>query len=156
MISQKYRSSIVTPEPVKKPMETVNKQLVKTEDEEINEFVSRYGWKMTTTGSGLRYDIYKHGNGAKPVFGNNVKLNYEVRLINGDLCYDSKDDKPLEFTIGKSNVEQGLQEGILLMRVGDRAKLIIPSHLAYGLHGDEDKIPKRATLVYDVELLDMK
>ena len=108
---------------------------------------------MTKTGSGLRYLIYKKGNGEKAEVGKKVKISYEVRLINGTLIYSSKDTGPKEFIIGKSNAETGLEEALLLMRVGDRAKLIIPSHLAYGLHGDDNKIPKRATLIYDLELL---
>ena len=140
-------------EKFKKPLENANKYMVKTEDEQIAEFLSRYHWNMTKTGSGLRYLIYKTGTGEKPEVGMKVKINYGVRLINGTLIYSSKDAGPKEFIIGKSNAESGLEEGILLMRVGDKAKLIIPSHLAYGLHGDENNVPKRATLIYDLELI---
>jgi FKBP-type peptidyl-prolyl cis-trans isomerase FkpA len=141
-------------EKVKKPLEIANKHMIKTEDEQITEFISRYQWNMTKTASGLRYLIYKKGNGLKPESGSKVKIDYEVKLINGTLIYSSRESGPKEFIIGKSNAEPGLEEGLLLMRVGDKSKLIIPSYLAYGLHGDENKIPKRATLVYDVELLD--
>ena len=138
---------------VKKPLEDANKYMVNTEDEQIADFIQRYHWNMTKTGTGLRYFIYKNGNGKKAELGSKVKISYEVHLINGNVIYSSKETGPKEFEIGKSNAESGLEEGIMFMHVGDRAKLIIPSHLAYGLHGDENKVPKRATLVYDLELL---
>ncbi len=140
----------------KKPLEDVNKKLVESEDEQINDFIARYGWKMNSTGTGLRYLIYKHGNGASTERGKVAKMNFEVRLITGDLCYSSKGDGPKEMLLGKSGEISGLEEALLLMKVGDKAKFIIPSHLAFGLLGDENKIPKRATLVYDIELLEIK
>ena len=54
------------------------------------------------------------------------------------------------------NVETGLHEGIKYMKVGEKAKMILPSHLAHGLIGDSKKIPPRSTIVYDIELLDLK
>ena len=82
-----------------------------------------------------------------------MTISYEVRLINGNLCYSSAEKGPKEFTAGRGEVEVGIEEGILLMRVGDRAKFIVPSHLAFGLLGDQDKIPPQSTLIYDIELI---
>lgn len=147
---------IINADSLKTPLINVNKQLVKSEDEQIHDFIKRYGWDMDETGTGLRYLVYKKGNGTKAETGKTAKINFEVKLITGDICYTSKDDGAKEFVIGKSNEISGLEEGILLMKEGDKAKFIIPSHLAFGLHGDEDKIPKRATLIYDVELLEIK
>jgi FKBP-type peptidyl-prolyl cis-trans isomerase len=153
---QKPAKQIDTVNVYKKPLENVNKRLVKTEDEEINDFIARHGWKMNTTGTGLRYLIYKNGNGESSERGKVAKMNFSVRLITGDLCYSSKEEGPKEMLLGKSGEISGLEEALLLMKVGDKAKFIIPSHLAFGLLGDENKIPKRATLVYDIELLDVK
>jgi FKBP-type peptidyl-prolyl cis-trans isomerase FkpA len=140
----------------KNTLENVNKKLVKTEEEQITDFINRYGWKMTQTGTGLRYMIYKKGSGVKAEKNKIAKIKFNVKLITGDICYSSEDDGTKELFIGKSGEVSGLEEGILLLKVGDRAKFIIPSHLAYGLLGDEKKIPKRATLIYDVELLEIK
>jgi FKBP-type peptidyl-prolyl cis-trans isomerase FkpA len=130
-----------------------NKAIVKTEDQEIEDFIHRYGWKMVSSSTGLRFMIYKHGSGEKAAKGKKAVIGYEVRLINGSVCYSSAVKGPREFMIGHSGVEIGIEEGILLMREGDRAKFIVPSHLAFGLLGDQDRIPPKSTLIYDIELI---
>jgi FKBP-type peptidyl-prolyl cis-trans isomerase len=82
-------------------------------------------------------------------------LNYTLTLLTGDTVYTSRNDGPLLFEVGKGQVITGLEEAILLLRVGDRAKIIIPSHLAFGLIGDQNKINHKASLVYDVELVSL-
>lgn len=133
-----------------------NKHAVGTEDEQIRNFIQRYGWKMNETGTGLRYMIYKKGDGpiAKP--GQIASLKYELRLITGDVIYSSNEKGLKKFLIGKGGVESGLEEAILFLHLGDKAKIILPSHLAYGLIGDQDRIPGKSTLIYDVELINLK
>lgn len=133
-----------------------NKSILNAQEQDIENFIKRYGWKMTRTGTGLRYMIYKQGTGEKALEGKKAVFRYEVRLINGNLCYSSGKSGPREFLIGHGGVEPGLEEAILLLKVGDRAKLIVPSHLAFGLLGDQDKIPPQSTLVYDIELIKVK
>jgi FKBP-type peptidyl-prolyl cis-trans isomerase FkpA len=133
-----------------------NKQAVKEENEQIDRFINRYKWQMKKTGSGLRYDIYFQGNGAKAEAGKTAILKYNVRLIDGTEIYTSEKSGNKQFVIGHGGVESGLEEGILLLRVGDRAKFILPSHLAFGLLGDQDKVPPKSTLIYDLELLELK
>jgi FKBP-type peptidyl-prolyl cis-trans isomerase len=133
-----------------------NRGVIKTEDQQIDDFVARYGWNMTKTGTGLRYLIFKKGHGVKAMKGKIAVISYTLRFLNGDLCYSSDKDGLKEFKIGYGNVESGVEEGILLMHVGDRAKFIVPSHLAFGLLGDQNKIPRQATLVYDIELVKIK
>ncbi len=134
----------------------VNKQLVKSEEEQIKDYINRYGWEMQETGTGLRYMIYKHGTGQLAEKGQIAKVNFTLSLLNGEVCYSSDAEGLKEFKIGQGGVESGLEEGILLMKQGDRAKFIIPSHLAFGLLGDTEKIPAKATLVYDIELVELK
>jgi FKBP-type peptidyl-prolyl cis-trans isomerase FkpA len=133
-----------------------NKGVIRTEDQQIDDFIARYGWRVEKTPTGLRYLIYKKGTGPRSAKGKTAVIGYTVKLLTGALCYSSDKDGPREFRIGYGGVESGIEEGILLMRVGDRAKFIVPSHLAYGLLGDQKKIPQNATLVYDVELLKLK
>ncbi|MCF8378262.1 MAG: FKBP-type peptidyl-prolyl cis-trans isomerase [Bacteroidales bacterium] len=133
----------------------VNKNLVKSEDQRIEDFISRYHWQMKKTGTGLRYMIYKQGDGEEAEIGRIVRFEYTVSLLSGEDCYTSDDLGPKEFLIGKGGVESGLEEAILLLKKGDRAKFILPSHLAFGLPGDGNKIPSKAAIVYDVNLLEV-
>lgn len=133
-----------------------NKEALSTEDEQINDLAARYNWKMTTTGTGLRYLIYQKGNGNQVKARQQVSIRYELKLLTGETIASSAVSGIKTFTLGTGAVENGLEEALQLMNRGDKAKIIIPSHLAYGLTGDEDRIPPKATLVYDVELLIQK
>jgi len=97
--------------------------------------------------------IYHGGDGPKAEPGMLARVSYTLRLITGDVVYTSGEGGPMEFLIGKGGVESGLEEAILLLRAGDKAKIVIPSHLGFGLAGDDHKIPPKATLIYDIELL---
>ena len=136
-------------------MMNTNRIVTVSEESIIDDYIKRYQWKMNKTGSGLRYMIYKTTSGKKTGQGDVVTLNYSLELINGQPCYSSANDGPKKFIIGKSTVERGLEEGVLLMKKGERAKFILPSHLGNGFQGDMRKIPKKAILIYDVELVDV-
>jgi FKBP-type peptidyl-prolyl cis-trans isomerase FkpA len=133
-----------------------NTLLIDAEEQEIQDFIDRHGWEMNDTGSGLKYMIYHSGNGEKAEKDKIAYIHYTVRLITGDLIYSSHQDGLKNFRIGRGGVESGLEEGILLLRKGDKARFIMPSHLAHGVPGDGVKIPRRATIVYDLELVDLK
>jgi FKBP-type peptidyl-prolyl cis-trans isomerase FkpA len=129
-----------------------NHEIVKSEIQEIDDFISRYGWKMSITQTGLRYMIYKKGAGSIARQGDIVGVLYKITLLNGDMVFETGPASIVKVETGKRTVVSGLEEGIMLMKKGERAKLIVPSHLAYGLLGDLEKIPARAVLVYDVEV----
>jgi FKBP-type peptidyl-prolyl cis-trans isomerase FkpA len=132
-----------------------NTMLIDAEEQEIKDFIERYGWEMNDTGSGLKYMIYEDGTGPKAQKDQIAFIHYSIRLITGDLIYSSRDDGIKSFRVGQGGVESGLEEGILLLRAGDKARFIMPSHLAHGVPGDGIKIPKRATIIYDIELVDL-
>ncbi len=137
-----------------------NKMYVKRESDEIDQYVAHQGWQMITTGTGLRYMIIKKGAGrsAKPDSNETVKVKVKFKksLLDGTLCYSSDSTGAEEFVVGKDNVETGLHEGIQFMHVGDKAVMILPSHLAYGLVGDGKKIPPKASILYELELVSLK
>ncbi|MFH1935952.1 MAG: FKBP-type peptidyl-prolyl cis-trans isomerase [Bacteroidota bacterium] len=130
--------------------------VVKTEDQEIEDFLARYRWDVKRSSTGLRYLIYRKGNGRQAETGMIARFHYAVRLLNGTLVYSSDSVGEKVFILGHGGVETGLEEGLLLLREGDRAKFIIPSYLAYGLLGDQRKIPPGATLVYDIDLIELR
>ncbi|MEN8224570.1 MAG: FKBP-type peptidyl-prolyl cis-trans isomerase [Bacteroidota bacterium] len=140
---------------LKQPLLEANRHAVKTEEQHIEDFLRRYKWDMAETGSGLRYMIYEKGKGPEAVKGKLAVLDYTLSLITGDVVYTASEDGLMSFLIGKGEVVSGLEEGILLLNVGDKAKFIIPSHLAFGLVGDDNEIPGKATLIYDITLLEL-
>lgn len=136
----------------KESLIVANKYLVNSENTDITNYINRHKLSVVETGSGLRYQITSNGTGTKAEIGNIVVLNYKVKLISGDVIYSSDENGPLQFKIGHGGIETGLEEAILHMRVGDKAIIIIPSHLAYGLLGDSKRIPKRSTIIYEIEV----
>jgi FKBP-type peptidyl-prolyl cis-trans isomerase FklB len=106
--------------------------------------------------SGLQYKVVKQGTGALPEATAKVKVLYEGRLIN-DTIFDStakNDNKPFEFSLS-GGVIQGWLEGVKLMPVGSKYTFYIPYDLAYGARGRQPSIPPYATLVFDIELLEI-
>ena len=109
------------------------------------------------TSSGLRYKITQKGTGSKPAKGQIVSVHYKGMFIDGGVFDDSfKRGNPIEFPVGMGNVIPGWDEGILLLNKGDKARFVIPSQLAYGEAGAGGVIPPGATLIFDVELMDIK
>lgn len=140
----------------KESLVKANRYMVKAENQDIENYIQRHGWEMHETGSGLSIMIHENGEGELAAKGQVVELDYELSLITGDIVYSSDESGPMVFKIGFGGVESGLEEAILLMRKGDKAKLVIPSHLAHGFMGDQKKIPPRSTVIYDIELINLK
>nr|WP_294788399.1 peptidylprolyl isomerase [uncultured Flavobacterium sp.] len=109
------------------------------------------------TESGLRYKMIQKGEGKRAEAGKTVSVHYEGSLESGkvfDSSYPRK--KPIEFKLGVGQVIEGWDEGIALLQVGDKARFVIPSDLGYGPSGAGGVIPPNATLIFDVELMDVK
>ncbi len=122
-------------------------------DEELDKIAAGF----EKTDSGLRYQIIQKGTGAKATKGKQISVHYKGQLADGkvfDSSYDRK--QPIDFQVGVGQVIKGWDEGLQLLQVGDKARLVIPSHLAYGSQGAGGVIPPDATLIFDVELMDVK
>lgn len=106
------------------------------------------------TASGLRYKLIQEGNGKKAESGKEVSVHYEGSLLSGQVFDSSyKRSAPIDFQLGVGKVIPGWDEGIALLKVGDKARFVIPSDLAYGSAGAGGVIPPNATLIFDVELM---
>ena len=138
----------------------LNKELAIQEEIDIKLFLEMHkDWKMVETGSGLQIYIYEKGDvdtTHSPRPGNIVEIEYEIKLLDGTLCDKTEDDEYVDLLVDRSDIESGVQEAIKLLKIDDRAKLIVPSHLGHGLMGDRNKIPPLTTLVIDIHLLEIK
>jgi peptidylprolyl isomerase len=117
--------------------------------------------KPMTTASGLQIIDTKVGTGASPKTGQTCVMHYTGWLyVNGakGQKFDSSVDRkePFEFQIGRGMVIKGWDEGVASMKVGGKRTLIIPPELGYGSRGAAGVIPPNATLIFEVELLDVK
>lgn len=109
------------------------------------------------TESGLRYKMIQKGSGKQAEKGKTVSVHYSGSLENGQVFDSSyKRKQPIDFPLGMGHVIEGWDEGIALLQVGDKARFVIPSHLGYGERGAGGVIPPGATLIFDVELMDVK
>jgi len=110
-----------------------------------------------STESGLRYQIIQKGDGVKAEKGKTVSVHYKGQLTDGTVFDSSyKRNQPIDFGLGQGQVIAGWDEGISLLKVGDKARFVIPSDLGYGAQGAGGVIPADATLIFDVELMDVK
>jgi peptidylprolyl isomerase len=112
---------------------------------------------VITTPSGLKYIDIVEGTGATPQTGQTVIVHYTGTLEDGRKFDSSRDrNQPFSFPIGRGRVIKGWDEGLSTMKVGGQRQLIIPPDLGYGARGAGGVIPPNATLIFDVELLDVK
>lgn len=110
--------------------------------------------EVTTTESGLQYEVVTQGTGVMPKDTNTVKVHYTGSLINGKVFDSSRErGEPIEFQL--NGVIRGWTEGVQLMPVGSRYKFYIPYQLAYGAQGSPPVIPGGSMLIFDVELLEI-
>jgi peptidylprolyl isomerase len=124
--------------------------------EEMTQPPAASGEEALTTPSGLQYTEIQPGDGPAPQPGDVVSVHYRGTLEDGtefDSSYSR--GEPINFSLGTGMVIPGWDEGIGLMRVGGKAKLVIPPELAYGEQGAGEVIPPNATLIFDVELVDI-
>ena len=110
---------------------------------------------INTLSSGLRYQVLKEGTGAKPSITDTVVTHYHGTFLDG-LVFDSSVDRGAPATFPVNGVIRGWTEALQLMSVGSKWRLVIPPDLAYGKRGAGRLIPPNATLIFEVELLDIR
>lgn len=133
--------------------EMMEEQRLTEEDQAV--IRERYATAIVTS-SGLRYVVRAPGTGEPPSFGAEISAHYEGRLLASGAKFDSSYDRgaPLRFRVGTGAVIKGWDEAFATMRRGEKRTLIIPWWLAYGLQG-RGQIPPRASLLFDVELVEV-
>jgi FKBP-type peptidyl-prolyl cis-trans isomerase len=117
-------------------------------------FVQKNWPQAKKTDTSIRYIIEREGSGFPPKSGDMVSVLYVGRLLDGTI-FDQNQDKahPFTFRVGREKVIEGWDEIVPMMRPGEKRLVIIPSELAYGTRGFLPRIPRDATLVFEIELL---
>ena len=131
-----------------------NQLVVQKENDEMDYYARSHKMNFVNTNSGLRYYVYEaSAKGDSIKDGDQITIKYTVSLLDGTECYSSEKDGPKTFIVGHEDLESGIQKGVQLLKKGDKALIMIPSHLAHGLLGDMKKIPPQRAIVYDVQIL---
>lgn len=132
----------------------INQEFTKEEELRIRLYLKqREDWKVTETGTGLRYWIYEEHDGPTAKEGDRVQVKFEIQLLDGSEVYKTEENDLSTFKVDHADIESGVMEAIKHLSEGDKAKLIIPSHIGHGLLGDFDKIPPLEVLVVDIQLI---
>jgi len=138
---------------IKEQFIKVNQGVIAKENDEMDAYCRSHKMNFTRTGSGIRYFVYKSSpKGDSITDGKIITMHYKVSLLNGTLCYESAPGRPLTFEVGHEDIESGIHKGVQYLKTGDKALLLIPSHLAHGLLGDMNKIPPQVPILYQVEI----
>lgn len=137
--------------------QTMQAQKTEAATAEGQNFLTENGKRpeVTTTASGLQYEVLTEGTGPKPVATDNVTVHYTGTLLNGEV-FDSSVERGQPATFPLNGVIKGWTEGVQLMSVGSKYKFYIPSELAYGPRGAGGKIGPNATLIFEVELISIE
>ena len=143
----------------KMKMEKINAMIEERkakEPEELKKYLKDNKINTKPTATGLYYIETLRGTGAKAANGKTVKVHYTLKLLDGNLIESSVGKEPISFVLGTKQVIPGWEEGIAMMKVGGKAKLIIPSNIAYGENGSGTAIMPYTPLYFEVELVEVK
>jgi|TARA_B100001063_G_scaffold164489_1_gene153440 FKBP-type peptidyl-prolyl cis-trans isomerase len=131
-------------------------KLLMIQQQKAQDEIDRISKGFTTTDSGLKYKINKPSDGANAKNGDKVRVHYSGKLTNGSEFDSSfKRNKPFEFIVGEGRVIKGWDEALKILKLGENATFVIPSNLGYGARGAGGVIPPNATLVFEIELLEI-
>tara|TARA_R110002050_G_scaffold51235_3_gene117930 strand:- start:1056 stop:1616 length:561 start_codon:yes stop_codon:yes gene_type:complete len=136
-----------------------HREFLELEKKSIKNYISDRNLDLQRNGTGIYYRIEKN-----PEFdsiievqsGDEVTYHYKISLLNGRELYSSSADSPAILRIDKEDAEIGLHDALKLMSLGDKGLFILPSHRAFGVSGDQNKIPPFTALVYDLEIVDIQ
>lgn len=156
---QKATGSVVTSsEEVKEdkdaPYVEGNKNIMRRENEEMQMFIRRYGWKMQRTPTGLYVEVLESGDGELFKENDRVAMAYKTFLLSGEQIYSSDSSGVKVFMVNRSEEIDALHEAVQMLRPGAKARLVIPSYLAYGVAGDGDRIQGLQPIVMEVRVLE--
>lgn len=130
-----------------------NHQMIEKEVAEINVYTEQQPFKMTKSDIGFWYATLNAGKSKSIKKGSRVCMSYEVRLLDGSLCYSFEENGEKCLNVGQRQTIKGLDEALPLFKEGEEALILLPSYLAYGVSGDRKKIPPYTPVVYTIRIL---
>ncbi len=143
----------VNEDALKKQFIKANQQLVQKENDEMDQYARSHQMPFVSTASGIRYYVYAASSKGDSIRdGMEITMDYKVSLMNGTEVYTSSELGKKTFLVGQENIESGIHKAVQYLKKGDKALILIPSHLAHGLLGDSKKIPPQMPIVYDVQI----
>jgi len=147
------KDDAVTDKQIREQFIRANQQLAQKENDEMDYYAKSHKMPFYRTGSGIRYFVYRPSTTGDSIKdGMRVSLDFEIKLLDGTLCYSSKTEGRRNFVIGHDDIESGIHRGLQYLKRGDKALLLIPSPLAHGLLGDFKKIPPQMPIMCDVSV----
>lgn len=133
-----------------------HRDFLRKEVESIKSYIEERKLDVQRNGTGIFYKIDSLGSGPNPIMKDEVSYHYKISMLNGALLYQSPEGEAAKLRIDREDAEIGLHEALKMMRVGDKGLFILPSHRAFGVAGDQNKVPPFTALVYELELTDIQ
>lgn len=130
-----------------------HRDFLKKEVESIQNYIEDRDLALERNGTGIYFQLDSLGAGPNPQPGDIAEYRFKISMLNGALLYQSSPNSHSKLRIDREDAEIGLHEALKLMRVGDKGLFILPSHRAFGVAGDQNKIPPFTALVYELELI---
>ncbi|MBQ0016833.1 MAG: FKBP-type peptidyl-prolyl cis-trans isomerase [Bacteroidales bacterium] len=134
---------------LKERMINANRYVIEHEETAINGYIERRQWAVSELSCGARLHLYKNGDGNTIQNDETIVVQYSVETLDGQTLYPSKQDTLIA---GRLLPTEGLDAAILHMSHGSKAHVVVPSNVAYGVVGDQDRIPSRTPIVYDITI----
>ena len=131
-----------------------NRNIMRRENEEMQMFIRRYGWEMERTPTGLYVQVLEPGVGKPFAEGDRVAMRCRTFLLTGEQIYRDDSDSLRVFTVDRSEEIGALHEAAKLLSPGAKARLVVPSHLGYGVSGDGDRIAGLQPFMMEITVMD--
>lgn len=158
---KQYQEEVEFDQPAAGPQEdriAAHRALLAKERQSIELYLKDRELEMQRSGTGLYYQMLDQDSARtkKASTGDEVSFYYQISLLNGELLYSSEKGQPARLLIDQEEAEIGLHEALKILSLGDKGRFILPSHLAFGVAGDQQKVPPFSALLYELEVVDIQ
>lgn len=133
-----------------------HRDFMQKEIQSIKDYMADRELDLPRNGTGIHYQIDSLGGGPSPKPGDEVVYRYKISLLNGSTLYETAPGESARLRIDREEAEIGLHESLKMLRLGDKGLFILPSHRAFGVAGDQNKVPPFTALVYELEIIDIQ